>query len=120
MRAPRMCLYTVTLFLLFSTGRRGIFCAFSKKAKMDAGGQLVPVLGRICMDQCMIDVTNVNNINIGDEVTVFGNGKITADDAAGWINSISYEVLCLVARRVLRIYKKGGRIIKKTDYLEEV
>lgn len=98
----------------------GYLRAFSKKAKMDAGGQLVPVLGRICMDQCMIDVTNVNNINIGDEVTVFGNGKITADDAAGWINSISYEVLCLVARRVLRIYKKGGRIIKKTDYLEEV
>lgn len=90
------------------------------KAKMEAGGGFASVIGRICMDQCMIDVTNVNNIEIGDEVTVFGNGKITADDMANWLGSISYEVLCLVARRVPRIYKEGGRIIKKVDYLEGV
>ena len=94
--------------------------ALLKKAKMEAGGGIVPVIGRICMDQCMIDVTNVNNIEIGDEVTVFGNGKITADDIAKWLGSISYEVLCLVARRVPRIYTEGGRIIKKVDYLEGV
>ena len=90
------------------------------KAEMEAGGGLAPVIGRICMDQCMIDVTNVNNIEIGDEVTVFGNGKITADDMANWLGSISYEVLCLVARRVPRIYKEGGRITKKINYLEGV
>ena len=94
--------------------------ALLKKAKMEAGGGIAPVIGRICMDQCMIDVTNVNNIEIGDEVTVFGNGKITADDMAKWMGSISYEVLCLVARRVPRIYTEGGRIIKKVDYLEGV
>lgn len=90
------------------------------KAKMEARGGLAPVIGRICMDQCMIDVTNVHNIEIGDEVTVFGNGKITADDMAKWLGSISYEVLCLVAMRVPRVYTEGGRIIKKVDYLEGV
>lgn len=90
------------------------------KAKMEAGGGIAPVIGRICMDQCMIDVTNVHNIEIGDEVTVFGNGKITADDMAKWLGSISYEVLCLVAMRVPRVYTEGGRIIKKIDYLEGV
>lgn len=98
----------------------GYIRALSKKAKMEAGGGLASVVGRICMDQCMIDVTNVNNIDIGDEVTIFGNGKITADDVAGWIGTISYEVLCLVARRVPRIYKEGGKTLKKADYLEEV
>lgn len=98
----------------------GYIRALSKKAKMEAGGGLASVVGRICMDQCMIDVTNVNNIDIGDEVTIFGNGKITADDVAGWLGTINYEVLCLIARRVPRIYKEGGKLLKKADYLEEV
>ncbi|MCR4719841.1 MAG: alanine racemase [Firmicutes bacterium] len=98
----------------------GYIRALSKKAKMEAGGELASVVGRICMDQCMIDVTNVNNIDIGDEVTIFGNGKITADDVAGWIGTINYEVLCLVERRVPRIYKEGGKALKKANDLEEV
>lgn len=98
----------------------GYLRALKNKAKMEISGQLCDVVGRICMDQCMIDVTNVNNIGIGDEVTVFGNGKITADSVAKWLGTISYEVLCLVANRVLRVYVKGGETIKKKDYLEEV
>lgn len=94
--------------------------ALKNKAKMEYKGDLYSVVGRICMDQCMINVTNVNNINIGDEVTVFGNGKITADSVAEWLETISYEVLCLVARRIPRVYKKGGEVTKKEDYLEEV
>lgn len=98
----------------------GYIRTLAKNAKMEAGGHLAPVVGRICMDQCMIDVTNVNNIKIGDEVTIFGSGQITADNVSKWMGSISYEVLCLVAKRVPRFYKEGGRIIKKVDYLEEV
>ena len=98
----------------------GYIRALSGKAKMEAGGELASVVGRICMDQCMIDVTNVNNIDIGDEVTLFGGGKITADDVASWLSTINYEVLCLIARRVPRIYKEGGKTLKKADYLEEV
>ncbi len=98
----------------------GYLRALKNKAKMEFQGELFNVIGRICMDQCMIDVTSVNNIDTGDEVTVFGNGKITADSIAKWLGTISYEVLCLVAGRVLRIYKKGGEVIKEKDYLEEV
>lgn len=98
----------------------GYLRALKNKAKMELSGELCDVVGRICMDQCMIDVTNVNNISIGDEVTVFGNGKITADSVANWLGTISYEVLCLVASRVPKIYVKGGKITRKKDYLEEV
>lgn len=98
----------------------GYLRSLAKKAKMEHGGELFDVIGRICMDQCMIDVTSVNNIDIGDEVIVFGNGKITADSIAKWLGTISYEVLCLVARRVPRVYLKGGKITKTIDYLEEV
>ena len=98
----------------------GYLRALKNKAKMEFDGRLFNVIGRICMDQCMIDVTNVNNIGIGDEVAVFGNGQITADSIAKWLGTISYEVLCLVSGRVPRIYKKGGKTTKEKDYLEEV
>ncbi len=92
----------------------------SQKAKIEAGGQLCDVIGRICMDQCMIDVTNVNNINIGDEVIIFGDGLITADNIAEWMNTINYEVLCLVSKRVPRVYKENGRELFELNYLEEI
>lgn len=98
----------------------GYLRSLAKKAKMEVGGELFDVIGRICMDQCMIDVTNVNNIGIGDEVTVFGSGKITADSIAKWIGTINYEVLCLVSKRVPRFYKEGGKITNSKDYKEEV
>lgn len=69
------------------------------------------VVGTICMDQCMIDVTHIEDIKIGDDVVVMGemeNLKITADDIAQRINTISYEVLCMVSKRVPRIYIKNN------------
>ncbi|MBQ7794911.1 MAG: alanine racemase, partial [Clostridia bacterium] len=79
--------------------------AVAKKGKiLLKDNTLAKIIGRICMDQCMIDVTNVNNINAGDEVTLFGADKITADDIAAWTDTINYEVVCLVSKRVPRIY----------------
>lgn len=92
----------------------------SHKAKIEAGGKICDVIGRICMDQCMIDVTDVHNINIGDEVTVFGDGQISADDVAGWMDTINYEVLCLVSKRIPRIYKENGREVFAVNYLEKI
>ncbi len=92
----------------------------SHKAKIEAGGELCNVIGRICMDQCMIDVTNVNNINIGDEVIIFGDGQITADSVANWMNTINYEVLCLVSKRIPRIYKENGREAITLNYLDKI
>ena len=87
---------------------------------MEIGDKLFDVIGRICMDQCMIDVTNVNNIAIGDEVTIFGEGQITADNIARWSNTINYEVLCLVSKRIPRIYKEKGREVVLLNYLDEI
>ena len=98
----------------------GYLRCLSHKAKVEIGGKLCDVIGRICMDQCMIDVTNVNNISIGDEVIIFGDGQITADNVAGWMNTINYEVLCLVSKRIPRIYKENGREVTKLNYLEEI
>ncbi|MBE7036232.1 MAG: alanine racemase [Ruminococcaceae bacterium] len=81
----------------------------SNRAEMMIGGQKVPVIGRICMDQCMIDVTSVHTITVGDIITVIGKegeASITADDLAKKTETISYEVLCDISKRVPRLYIK--------------
>ena len=92
----------------------------SNNAEMLIGEEKVSQIGRICMDQCMIDVTKVNNINVGDEVTLFGgegDQKVTVDDIAERLGTINYEVTCAVGRRVPRIYIKNGKIVKKANYI---
>lgn len=95
----------------------GYMRLLSGKAKMMYGEECVDVIGRICMDQCMIDVTNVNNINIGDEVIIFGSGKITADTVADWLGAVNYEIVCMIGRRIPRIYVKNGKVVRKVAYL---
>ena len=71
-------------------------------------GKRVPVVGKICMDFIMVDVTDIPRVSAGDEVVLMGRqGKeqITPEEIAEKINSISYEVLCLIGKRVPRIYK---------------
>lgn len=68
------------------------------------GGQKTPVLGRICMDMCMARVPDGMEVRRGDEVTVFGPGIWTAEDAATAAGTISYEVLCAASSRVPRFY----------------
>ena len=67
-------------------------------------GQLVPIAGRVCMDQVMIDVTDIKDVKIGDVVTLFGSKNISIDDAANHLHTINYEVTCLVSNRVSRFY----------------
>lgn len=95
----------------------GYLRGLSGRAKMIADGRRVDVIGRICMDQCMIDVTNVNNINAGDEVIIFGDSLVTADDIAEWLGTINYEVVCVIGRRIPRIYTSGGKAVKVLNYL---
>ncbi len=68
-------------------------------------GNSAPVAGRVCMDQFMVDVTEIPNVKIGDEVILFGSDKISIDDAARHLQTINYEITCLVSERVPRIYK---------------
>ncbi len=92
----------------------------SGSAEMIAKNTPVPVIGRICMDQCMIDVTSVNNINTGDEVIVFGAGAVTADNLAEWIGSVNYEIVCMISKRIPRIYIKNGKAVKTLNYLNRI
>jgi len=71
-------------------------------------GRRAPVVGRVCMDYIMADVTDIPRVSHGDEAVLMGRqggGQITAEEIAEKIGSISYEVLCLVGKRVPRIYK---------------
>jgi alanine racemase len=72
-------------------------------------GKRAPVVGKICMDFIMVDVTDIPRVSAGDEVILMGRQgreqKITAEEIAEKINSISYEVLCSIGKRVPRIYK---------------
>ena len=91
----------------------------SGRAETSINGKKVPQVGRICMDQCMIDVSGVNNIDIGDEVTLFGDEAVSAESVAANLGTINYEVVCMVGRRVPRIYIKNQRIEKGLNYLLE-
>jgi alanine racemase len=72
-------------------------------------GKRAPVVGKVCMDFIMVDMTDIPNVSVGDEVILMGRQgkeKITVDEIAEKINSISYEVLCLIGKRVPRVYKE--------------
>lgn len=80
---------------------------YSSKAEVIVNGVKAPVTGNICMDQCMIDVTNVPYVRVGDEVTVMGRDgiyEITADDIAEATGTINYEIACAFGQRLPKVY----------------
>ncbi len=79
---------------------------YSGKASAEVHGQRVPVVGRICMDQCMLDVTDVPEAREGDEAVLFGSDTLTTDEAASWLGTINYEVVCMISARVPRVYTR--------------
>ncbi len=83
----------------------GYHRAASNKAQMLVRGQRASVVGRICMDQTMIDVTDIPGVLVGDEVVLLGKqgqAEINAEELAAWAGTISYEVLLAITRRVPR------------------
>ena len=83
-------------------------------------GQKAPILGRICMDQMMVDVTHIPDVAIGNSVVLIGQQKeesITAEQIAGAAGSFNYEFLCGISRRVPRHYVRGGRTVQTIHYL---
>lgn len=81
-------------------------------------GRLCPVVGRICMDQLMIDVSELPTVCMGDEVTVFGQTPaLTAQRLAELNDTIAYEILCAVGVRVPRVYLREGRVVHIEDHL---
>ena len=93
---------------------------FAKKGKVIINGKFAPIVGRICMDQCMIDVTDIGDVKVGDEVILLGeegNVKFNADDIAEIMGTINYEILCMLKYRVPRVYKKNGEIFSVKNYI---
>ncbi|MBN1051929.1 alanine racemase [Clostridium botulinum] len=89
-------------------------------AKVIINGKFAPIIGRICMDQCMIDVTDIDDIHVGDEVIILGedgNLKLTANDLAKSMGTINYEILCMLKYRIPRVYMKNGKIFNVRNYL---
>ena len=99
----------------------GFSRTLSGKASVLVCGERAKIVGNICMDQCMIDVSHIKNIKIGDEVIIFGsdgNNTITVESVALLSETINYEIVCSVTRRVPRAYIQGNKITDTLNYLQ--
>lgn len=92
----------------------------SNAGRVMINGKYAPIAGRVCMDQFMVDVTDIENVQVGSEVTLIGsNGglHISVEDIADNAGSFNYEQVCRMSRRVTRIYTKNGKEVEKVNYL---
>ncbi len=86
----------------------GFSRGLSNRGRVLVRGRSCPVVGRVCMDMCLIDVTGIPGVKAGDEAVLIGRQgqkELTADDMANILNTISYEIVCAIGERVPRIYK---------------
>ena len=84
--------------------------AFSNKAHVLVRGRRAPVVGRVSMDYAMVDVTDIPGVRVDDEATLVGRDgdeRIGVADLAGWADTIPYEILCGIGRRVMRTYAEA-------------
>ena len=83
-------------------------------------GKKAPILGRVCMDQLMVDVTDIPNVQLEDPVVLIGRSGgevITVEQIAAAADSFNYEFVCGISRRVPRIYMQGGQVVNEVRYL---
>ena len=91
----------------------------SSKARVIVGGQYAPQVGNICMDQFMIDITDIEGVKVGDEVILMGTDgdkTILCEELADIQGTINYEVVCDVGKRVPRVYIRNGEVLKTIAY----
>lgn len=94
----------------------------SNKSRMLVRGQYANVIGRVCMDQLMLDVTHIPETVPGDMVTIVGTDgeyTLTFDEMAHLSGTINYEKVCLIGKRVPRIYRRNGREIGVVDFIRQ-
>ncbi|MBN2465939.1 alanine racemase [candidate division WOR-3 bacterium] len=95
--------------------------SLKNRGKAMVRGSRVPIVGNVCMDLTMLDVTDVPSVQIGDTVTLLGSADgdtITANELAGWAETIPYEITCRVSPRVPRVYLRGGKVEKTRTLLD--
>ncbi len=91
----------------------------SNRGTVLIGGKRVPITGRVCMDQLMVDVSGLPDVKRGDEVVLLGaqgDERITAEELGRISGRFNYELVCCVSRRVPRSYLDGGRVVEQVDY----
>ncbi|MBN2391333.1 MAG: alanine racemase [Anaerolineae bacterium] len=94
----------------------------SNRGAMLIHGQRAPIRGRICMDQMIVDVTDIPNVHVGDEVIAIGpqgNDEITAEEVGTWAKTINYEVVTDLLPQVVRVYKLNGYYPAPHEGLEQ-
>mgnify|MGYP001191299248 CR=1 FL=1 len=98
----------------------GYLRCMSGKASVLIRGKRAKVIGNVCMDQIMVDVTDIPGVSEEDIVTIVGtdgNDCITFDELAGYADTISYELFCLIGKRVPRVYYRDGKEVGAVNYL---
>ena len=98
----------------------GLARSLSNRVSFLLRGKKVPVVGRICMDMCMVDVTEVPEAKVGDVVTVFGtdgDAAIPVEDLARLTGTIPYETLCGINKRTPRFYLDGEQRTEVLQYI---
>lgn len=82
-------------------------------------GKKAPIVGRVCMDQFMVDVTDIDGVSFGDKVTLIGNDgneTITVEDLSELSGRFNYEFICDLGKRIPRVFVKNGNVAEQVDY----
>jgi len=94
----------------------------SNRGHMLVRGRRVPIVGRVTMDLTMIDLTDVPEVEVGDEVVLFGeqgDARLAIEEVASGSETLPYEIMCTIGKRVTRIYVRDGRPVKLTSLVGE-
>lgn len=96
--------------------------SLSNRGYMLVGGRRAMIAGRVCMDQVMLDVTDIDGLSEGDEVTLVGcngNERITIEELSALAGSFNYEFLCDIGKRIPRVYYRDGKVVGCKDYFRD-
>lgn len=96
--------------------------SLSNKGSVLIRGKRAAIIGRVCMDQLMVDVTDISGVEDGDVATLIGKDGdefISVEEAAGLAGTFNYEFVCNIGKRIPRVYYRNGRVVLTKDYFED-
>ena len=98
----------------------GYHRSLSNRGKMLLNGQYAKIVGRVCMDQLLLDVSDIPEAKEGMEVTIVGQDgdkRITMEEIARLSDTVHYEIMCIIGKRVPRVYTRKGENVGVVDYV---